>query len=78
MDLVFAFTYVTDDFAAERRRIKFIIIRVISRYDIKNTHDWLFFIELNELPPFAMCVPLIRSDYYGGSVAILDIQGLRP
>ena len=43
MDLVFAFTYVTDDFAAERRRIKFIIIRVISRYDIKNTHDWLFF-----------------------------------
>ena len=35
-------------------------------------------IELNELPPFAMCVPLIRSDYYGGSVAILDIQGLRP
>ena len=35
-------------------------------------------IELNELPPFAMYVPLTRPDYYGGSVAILDIQGLRP
>ena len=34
------------------------------------------FVSGDFLPPFAMCRTFSCSDYYGGSVAILDIQRL--
>lgn len=58
------------------RRMRLQTVQYIFWISQCLTHLPFFCIELRKLPSFAMYAPLTRSDYYEGSVAILDIQGL--